>query len=303
MDLRVGKRTLKTALAVVISLYIGSLLQLETPLFAGFSAVIVMQASVYDSFRVAKDRMLATITGALVALLFVYLQFDNYFAIAMGIVIVIWINTNFKWKNSVALGCITFLIIVINEGGENELLYAFHRSLDTLIGLVVGTSVNLLIFPPHPMRMIVATYKKIEDDLFQVLKDFLESDKPMKLSLIQGDLVKAESDYGELKKQRRLRMINTATLDSLEEVNILLFQIVSHMTVVGARKDRRHLSRRALNKVQQILPDVKQEGFYGAHDLYDDLYSYHIEKITELMLLIRDKMQVIYQQVPRKFPN
>lgn len=297
-DLRVGKRTLKTALAVVLSLYIGKLLQLSTPLFAGFSAVVVMQGSVYDSVRVMKDRMLATITGALVALLFIALRFENYLAIGLGIILVILISTNFKWKNSIALGCITFLIIMVNEGGDSEMQYALHRTLDTMIGLVVGTAVNYLVFPPHPMRLIIATYREIEEDLFTVFRDFLEFEKPMQITLIQGDLIQAESDYSALKKQRRLRMIKEERLLQLGEVNSLLFQIVSHMVVVGAENEHRPLSGRALKKVRRILPELEVGDDPPTHDLYDDLYSYHIERIAELLLLIREKIHTIYEQEP-----
>ncbi len=298
MDLRVGKRTLKTALAVMISLFIGNILHLETPLFAGFSAVVVMQGSVYDSFRVMKDRMLATLTGAFVALVFVYFRMNNYLMIGLGIVIVILVCTNFKWKNSIALGCITFLIILIGEGGENPLLYAGHRSLDTLIGLVVGTTVNFLVFPPHPMRMIVRTYRTIEQDLFKVFQEYLESNKPIHLSLILNDLIKAEADYGELKKQSRLKIVSDEVLESLEEVNWLLFQIVSHMTVVSARKERRIISKRALKKVHRILPNLKPDNTQIPHALQDDIYSYHIEQIADLMVAIRKKIHEIYEHGP-----
>lgn len=297
-DLRVGKRTLKTALAVVLSLYIGNLLQLSTPLFAGFSAVVVMQGSVYDSFRVLKDRMLATITGAIVALITIATGFENYLTIGIGVIVVILLCTQFKWKNSIALGCITFLIIVVNEGGENELQYAFHRALDTLIGLVVGTAVNYLVFPPHPLRLIIKTYRSIEEDLFTVFRDFLVHEKPMQISLIQSDLIQAESDYVALTKQRKMRLVKEARLLQLEEVNSLLFQIVSHMVVVGADTEHRLLSRRALSEVQRILPELTMDCKNDATDLLDDLYSYHMERIAVLLLLIREKMHAIYEQEP-----
>lgn len=297
-DLRVGKRTLKTALAVVLSLYIGNLLNLSTPLFAGFAAVVVMQGSVYDSLRVSKDRMLATITGAIVALAIIAIGYKNYLTIGIGIILVILICTNFKWKNSIALGCMTFLIIIVNEGGQNELQYALHRALDTLIGLVVGMAVNFLVFPPHPLRLIIKTYRAIEEDSFQVFRDFLLEDKPMQISLIQNDLIQAESDYGELKKLLRIRMIDEELLLQLEEINHLLFQIVSHMVVVGANNEPRVLSRRAMKKVLRIIPDLEPERIGETHDLFDDIYSYHMERIAELLLVIREKIHTIYDQEP-----
>ena len=299
-DLRVGKRTLKTALAVVLSLYIGSLLQLKSPLFAGFAAVVVMQGSVYDSFRVLKDRMLATITGAVVGLIIIATGYQNYFTMALGIILVILICTNFAWKNSIALGCITFLIILVNEGGHNEFQYAVHRALDTLIGLVVGTAVNYLIFPPHPLRLIIKTYRSIERDLYVVFKDFLQYEKPMQISLIQSDLLKAEADYVALKKQRRLRLVNQDLLTLLEEVNALLFQIASHMIVVGAENERHNLTTQALKDVRQVLPDLVIDQPEEPHELYDSLYSYHIERIAELLLLIQDKMQLVYELGPEE---
>jgi uncharacterized membrane protein YgaE (UPF0421/DUF939 family) len=297
--MRIGKRTLKTALAVVLSLYIGNVLRLNNPLFAGFSAVIVMQGSVYDSVRVMKDRMLATITGAVVALLILATGYENYLTIALGIIVIILLCTRFQWKNSIALGCITFLIILVGEGTQSELSYAIHRALDTLIGLVVGFAVNFLLFPPHPLRLIIRTYREIEKDLFEAFRDFLEHEKPMPLNLIQSDLVQADADYQLVKKQRKVRVIKQERLIQLEQVNSLLFEIVSHMVVIGTRNEGRNMSERAAKKVRRILPNLQLKEPTGPLDLNDEFYSYHIERIAELLLLIREKMHTIYEQEPK----
>ena len=79
----------------------------------------------------------------------------------------------------------------------------------------------------------------------------------MPLNLIQSDLVQADADYQLVKKQRKVRMIKQERLIQLEQVNSLLFEIVSHMVVIGTRNEGRNMSERAAKKVRRILPNLQ----------------------------------------------
>lgn len=297
--IRLGKRTLKTALAVILSLWVGRLVQLEQPLLAGFSAIVVMQTSLFSSLEQGKNRMLATITGAIIAMIIVSSGYLNYFTIGLGTIIVILLCNYFNWTKSISLGCMVMLIIVVDVGDKNTLIYALNRTLDTFIGIVVGTLINLFVFPPHPLRWIFDTYASIEGDLFRVFREFIDEEKPMALDLIQQELVQANADYRELMEQRRYRLIKKEKLMELEEINRLLYQVVSHMTVVGSSNEHRVLSRRAIKKVRRILPDLEMQTTTSHHDLYDDIYSYHMERIAELLLVLREKIHAIYDKNPK----
>src|SRR5690554_7132665 len=134
---RIGMRTIKTGLAVSISVMIAELVGLSSPLFVGIGAISTMQASVSESFAMGKNRILGTIMGALVALVMSYLFPSNILFLALGIIIVIHFLNLLGWKKSITLSAIVFLAVFLNHE-EAMIPYATNRVLDTFIGIVVG---------------------------------------------------------------------------------------------------------------------------------------------------------------------
>ena len=75
---KIGMRTLKTALAVILTLFICDLLNITNPFFATIAAIIAMETSVSGSLLIARERMYGTVIGAAIALLFTLLFPVNY---------------------------------------------------------------------------------------------------------------------------------------------------------------------------------------------------------------------------------
>ena len=146
---KVGMRTIKTAFAVSLTIFISNILKLKSPFFAGISAIIAMQTSVSQSLRAGKDRMYGTILGALVALIFSLFHLENTFFIGIAIVIIIYICNLFGWEKTIQLSTMVFLSIILNYDEGSRVSYALHRTLDTFIGLIIGTLVNYFIVPPR----------------------------------------------------------------------------------------------------------------------------------------------------------
>lgn len=86
---KIGLRTLKTSLAVGISMLTVDLLNLHSPLFAGIGAISSMQSSVSESLKSGKNRMLGTIVGAVVGIIFSALLPHNYISLSIGIILTI----------------------------------------------------------------------------------------------------------------------------------------------------------------------------------------------------------------------
>ena len=78
---KIGMRTIKTGLAVAVSLFIAQLMNLKSPIFVGIAAIVSMQTTVNESLVAGKNRMLATFVGAVIGLIFSYILPYNYFFI------------------------------------------------------------------------------------------------------------------------------------------------------------------------------------------------------------------------------
>ena len=70
---KLGSRTLKTGLAVFVSLMVSDYFKLESPLFVSIAVIIAMQSSINETFNSSKNRILGTILGGVFAIIFSFL--------------------------------------------------------------------------------------------------------------------------------------------------------------------------------------------------------------------------------------
>jgi uncharacterized membrane protein YccC len=146
---QIGLRNVKTAVAVMLCVLISQALRLEYPFYAAIAAIISMESSMALSFRAGRNRMMGTLVGAGLGLLFAILQPDNALLCGVGMVLLIWICNRFEWNSSISIAGIVFLAIMVNMGGRNPLAYSLNRILDTTIGISVALLVNYLLFPRY----------------------------------------------------------------------------------------------------------------------------------------------------------
>ena len=156
-----GLRNIKTALAGTLCVVGYTLIGRPEGLpLACIAIFICMQDSVDKSWRVGKDRGLGTLLGGVMASLVGLIRVvDQHLAVLaaaafVGIVLYIFACSLLKIESSIVIGLATYIIIIFGPqaGHEAPLELAFWRTLDTLIGIVIGCSVNILLFRPRPER-------------------------------------------------------------------------------------------------------------------------------------------------------
>src|SRR5699024_1797288 len=146
---------------------ISDLLNLNSPFFAGVAAILAMKSSVSESLSLGKYRMLGTIFGGIIAIIFNYFIPPSIFTIGIGIIIIIYTCNLFKWSKSTQLATIVFLSIIINYEEGSRLAYALDRTLATFIGLLVGTAINYLLVPPNSNHQ-----KYVEESINKIYFEF-----------------------------------------------------------------------------------------------------------------------------------
>lgn len=156
-----GLRNIKTALAatfcIVVYLLIG---RAEGLPLACIAVIICVQDSVDKSWKVGRDRAVGTLLGGIFASFagLIY-EMEHHLAIAaavafVGIVLFIFICNLLKIEGSITIGLATYIIILFGPGAADmgPLLLAGNRTLDTMVGILVGYMVNVLLFRPRPER-------------------------------------------------------------------------------------------------------------------------------------------------------
>lgn len=165
-----GLRNIKTALAATICIVFYTLFDRPEGLpLACIAVFICVQDSVGKSWKVGRDRALGTLLGGVFAsiagviLAAVYVEQTLIVAAIVafvGIVLYIFGCNLLKIENSIVIGLATYTIILFSPMAASlppievppPLWHALNRTLDTLVGIVIGCSVNILLFRPRPER-------------------------------------------------------------------------------------------------------------------------------------------------------
>ena len=162
-NMHIGMRNLKTGLAVLACLLIYYFTDREGALIAAVSAIICMQDSIEKSLINGRDRLYGTGIGALLgmALLSVkqYVIQDHfgsdYFTIllaALGVMILILICNLLHRNDTIVIGCMVFLAIVLGETDRPAVVFSLNRLMDTFAGVAVAVAINQFVFNPAARR-------------------------------------------------------------------------------------------------------------------------------------------------------
>jgi uncharacterized membrane protein YgaE (UPF0421/DUF939 family) len=283
---KIGMRTIKTGIAVAIGLFIAELLGLNSHLFVGIGAISTMQASVSESFVNGKNRMLATVMGALVAVLIEFLFPHNVIFLGLGIIIVIQILNILGWKNSIALAGIVFIAVSLNTDIA-IIPSAFNRTLDTFVGIVVGVLVNYFIATPNIDKL----FSLFRDEFLLKAKDY-----SYKLTVAKSvvDIVSLREDLVELEKLQVLiendtkiniaknkeRIQSTITIHKMQDIysSLSSLEIMKHIAI---------LSPANLNLIEEVY-DIQcfwsEKAIISEEDI---IFNYHLQRVLKDLLLFK----------------
>lgn len=153
---RIGMRMIKTALAVCVCFMIYFLRGEEgVPIFSTIAALICMQPQVENGRKVAFNRIVGTLVGAVFAVLILQVtwkipweyRFLRYVVISATIIPVMYVTVLMKKTGATALSGIVLLSICLSNMGQPPIIDAIDRSVETIIGILVSLGVNSLHIP------------------------------------------------------------------------------------------------------------------------------------------------------------
>lgn len=185
---KIGMRNIKTALSVFLCIVILRAFHNQYPFYACIAAVITMQSTVHDSFTTGKNRMIGTIIGAVLGLIFALISPNNIFLTSLGIISVIYFSNVFNRKNSISIACIVFLAIMTNLKQGTPLVYSFNRVVETFIGISVSVLVNYIISPPKYLANLHKDAKNLVDNVFLISKEMLNFNSDINISNLNNNI-------------------------------------------------------------------------------------------------------------------
>ena len=145
--MKLGARIFKTGLAVVLALFLATILQFPSPVFAGISAVFAIQPSVYRSYLTVIEQIQGNIIGAIIAFIFVTLFGNDFLIVGLAAIVLIMINIRLKNENTISLSLVT-LIVIMETPSDEFFTFAILRFATIMLGILSAFVINMAFLPP-----------------------------------------------------------------------------------------------------------------------------------------------------------
>lgn len=197
--IRVGRRTLKTAAAVFLSMLVASWVGM-TPsclIFAMLGALAVMEPSIKESIEACLTQLVGLASGAVIGVLLVLLKAPPLVGSSIGIVVVITIYNLLGIRFSPTLSCI--IVVSLCAGNEPDLLLAAGgRIWDTSIGFGVGLLINAFVYPYNNTKKACAVMREFDHEVLLFLEDMFNGD------MIFPDTIRLSKELTAIAAQMKL---------------------------------------------------------------------------------------------------
>ncbi|WP_164931588.1 FUSC family protein [Longirhabdus pacifica] len=167
--MKLGARMVKTGLAVMLSLYICQWFELGSPLVMVIAAVLTTQPSIYRSFKYFIEQVQANLIGALIGIFSYWLLGNEPVVIGTAVILVIIINLLLKFNSNISLSILTVVAVMEQPDGA-----ALNRFLMIMVGIFISLLINALIFPPDHRKNLFSKMKKLNEDIFILLRNMVE---------------------------------------------------------------------------------------------------------------------------------
>lgn len=150
----IGPRIWKTGIAVTACIFLIQVLNLGSPLLAVVAAIITIQPSITKSLSRGANRVLATLMGGIVGFVAYYFLGAHPIIVGFAVIIAIAFAIKFKLQDGIIITAITVPAVMMDVTG-NAVIFTAYRLLETLIGIGVGVTINLVFSPPNTERYLM----------------------------------------------------------------------------------------------------------------------------------------------------
>lgn len=279
--MKIGMRTIKTAISVLLTISVAQILNLQSPLLAGIAAVVTMQSNIIKSLRKGKSRLLGTVFGATIGLVYSLILPGNLALVGIGVILVIIVCNLMDWDDSITIALVVFLSVMIAQESGERLSYSINRTIDTLIGVVIAASINLLIFPPNTEKRIISVFKSLLDESNKLLKDPKHQRDTAKLNTLKTKLENIEKDYEILENESKLNICkNQIKCSEIENIINLFESLYNDLYIISELKDSKSEPQSNTEIIEKL----------------DDVYEYHQKRADESIKSLRKKVYKIEKQ-------
>lgn len=282
----IGLRTIKTALAVILSMIIVDSYGATTSklIFAMLGAMSAVQPTFKESLESCVTQIGGVLFGAAAGVLLLALPVSHLAATGIGIIMVITLFNAFRIRFSPSLACLIVVTICITPDIK-PFTYALSRIWDTAIGLGVGMLINTLVFPYDNSSQIRTIVISLDKAVIGFLEEMFDGDDiipdSQKLDKIITEMARQLHIFANqrlvlhLKRQKseieRFRICEGKARELLARMEVL-----SHMEQLGRLNDENR------SRLKKCGADIRDQRPLDSVLERDVITNYHVRQILKL---------------------
>lgn len=286
LKIRIGLRTIKTVMAVIISMMVVNIYGATTSklTFAMLGAMAAVQPSFKESWESCLTQFVGVFCGAAMGIVLLFLQVPYLVATGIGMIIVITFYNVLKIPYSPSLPCM-IVVTICTTPDIQPMMYALGRIWDSAIGLGIGMGINMLICPYDNSREIRATVESLDKELILFLEDMFDGDDILpnakkvskKINCMNRQLKLFENQrlLTHLQKQRK-------DLESYRDCQGKAHQLISHMEVLAQMNLPGRLSAENRSRLFGCGAEITDARVIDEAEVLDVVTNYHVEQILNL---------------------
>ncbi len=166
--MRIGYRTIKTAIGTPISISVAQLLGVTNFVSAGILTILCIQPSRKRSVLSAWHRFLACVIASLFSIIF--FELIGYHPVAVGIMLLLFIPVTVFLK--VTPGIATSSVIILNLYGQEGISQSFLIDQFLLIIVGIGTGLLVNLYMPSLDKQLKQKQSDLERNFQAILHEF-----------------------------------------------------------------------------------------------------------------------------------
>lgn len=283
---RVGMRTLKTAVAVILSMVVVDFFGTSSSklIFAMLGAMAAMQPTFKESLESCLTQIVGVLFGAVAGVALMALPISSLAAIAIGIVLVITLYNGFGIRFSPSLPCL-IVVTICTTPDIQPFTYALGRIWDSAIGLGIGMLINTLIFPYDNSRQIHATVKSLDSELLRFLEELFDGDTVIPdadaMTKKIGEMARQLEVFSNQKLILHLRR-QRQQVEQYKRCEGMAQELLARMVVLSRMGRPGRLSKDNRSRLKKAGAEIRDTRILDGAKERDVVTNYHVSQILTL---------------------
>ena len=274
---KMGMRTIKTGIAVIICVLLGKVL-VENVFYSAVACIISMQDTVKGSLKAGLSRVKGTLLGGIIGFIFVLIRPQDPILCGIGVMSIIYICNTLKINSSVVVSCVTFLSILLGNIGGNVAAFSISRVIDTSVGVVFGVVINYLLARPNYLENTITEFKKTEKLASRLVEQKILSKENINIDKFKKQIQRLEHVYSKLLDELYYSR-NQVDIDQLEKIMRVCREIYFHMQSIELLDKKLYLNEKNYNNLKNLY---KVEHLnWEIDEKKSPVFNYHLKKVVE----------------------